>query len=84
MAQDNVTAPEQVFTLSDGDWVSTSLGLKAQRYNWTRDSTLFGGIFYCWAALQPESPSHGNVRIELAPSGKWIWMTGDQVHQALA
>ena len=77
--KDNVTAPEQLFTLSDADWRSASSGLKAQRFNWTRDATCFGACFMCPAVCHPEHPTSGNIRLEVSPSGKWIWMGQDQL-----
>lgn len=76
---DNVTAPEEIMTLSDADWHTPFSGLKAQQYNWTRDCTLFGLIFYCIPHMAPDNPNLGNVRLELSPSGKWIWMQGDKL-----
>jgi len=77
--KDNVTAPETIVTLSDALWVSGTSGLKTQMYNWTRDYTFFGVIFTCFAARSKESAKDGYVRLELSPSGQWIWMTGDQL-----
>mmetsp|Transcript_80493 Transcript_80493/g.204624 ORF Transcript_80493/g.204624 Transcript_80493/m.204624 type:complete len:310 (+) Transcript_80493:34-963(+) len=77
--QDNVTAPEQIITLSDAEWRTPSSGLKPTRYNWTRDSTCWGLSFYCMPNCMTDHPEVGNVRIEISPSGKWIWMQGDQL-----
>jgi hypothetical protein len=79
--KDNVTAPEQLLTVSDAEWVLPTLGLKTQEYNWTRDATCFGFAFLCLAVIgrRNQDPQNGYVRLELSPSGRWIWMTSDQL-----
>lgn len=79
--RDNVTAPETLVTLSDAEWVSPALGLKTQKYNWTRDDTCFGFGFIrnSVPAEKSQDPASGFVRLDLSPSGKWIWMTNDQL-----